>query len=185
MPLTPSTELSADFTLPNFSLPDVTNGDLISPVKFSANKVVVVIFLCRHCPYVIHVLPRLLEIARAKSREGAAFVGISANDADEYPEDAPERLADMVREQQIPFPILHDETQTVARSFGAACTPEFFVFDQNRRLFYHGRMDASTPGNKLPCSGEDLLAAVDAALHSSKAPEIQHPCLGCSIKWKP
>ena len=129
-------------------------------------------------------MPRLLEIARDKSREGAAFVGISANDADQYPDDAPGRLADMVREQKIPFPVLHDATQNIARDFHAACTPEFYVFDEARHLFYHGRMDASTPGNKLTCNGEDLMAAIDAALTGAKTPEVQHPSMGCNIKWK-
>jgi thiol-disulfide isomerase/thioredoxin len=185
MALTPSATLMSDFQLPNFSLSDVSTNRTIKNTDFSSAKVVVVIFLCRHCPYVVHVLPTLLEIARQKSPEGVSFVGISANDAEKYPDDAPDKLAQMVAEKGILFPILYDESQSVARSFHASCTPEFFVFDQDRQLFYHGRMDASTPGNKLPCNGEDLLSAINAALCGMNAPEVQHPSMGCGIKWKP
>jgi len=129
-------------------------------------------------------MPTLIALAREYQAAGAAFVGISANDAANYPDDSPARLKDMVESQQIPFPILHDETQQTARAFHAACTPEFFVFDAPRRLFYHGRMDASTPGNNLPCTGDDLRAALDAALNGEAAPAPQHPSMGCNIKWK-
>lgn len=184
MPLTPSKELDATFALPHFSLPDVVNGRTTGPDDFSGAKALVVIFLCRHCPYVIHVMPTLLTMAREYLPAGAAFVGISANDAANYPDDSPARLKDMVITQDIPFPILHDETQETARAFHAACTPEFYLFDATRRLAYHGRLDASTPGNNLPCTGEDLRAALDAVLAGHQAPGAQHPSMGCSIKWK-
>lgn len=184
MALTPSSTLSPDFSLPSFQLPDVTTGQALSPDDFATSKVLIVAVLCRHCPYVVHVLPTLIEMAHQKMPEGAAFVGISANDAGSYPEDAPERLADMVQERRIPFPILYDKSQNVARSLQAACTPEFFVFGPDRKLFYHGRMDASTPGNNLPCTGEELQAAIDAALHDAPPPVIQQPSMGCNIKWQ-
>jgi peroxiredoxin len=184
MALTPSSTLSPDFSLPSFQLPDVTTGQTVAVDDFAASKVLVVAVLCRHCPYVVHVLPTLIELARQKMPEGAAFLGISANDAKTYPADAPERLADMVRERLIPFPILYDKSQNVARSLQAACTPEFFVFGSNRKLFYHGRMDASTPGNNLPCTGDELAEAIDAALQDAPPPAVQQPSIGCNIKWR-
>lgn len=184
MALTSSTSLSSEFSLPSFRLPDVTSGRLVTAEDFATSKVLVVILLCRHCPYVVHVLPTLVEMARSKRPEGAAFVGISANDAESYPEDSPNRLADMVQERQIPFPILYDKSQDFARSLHASCTPEFFVFGPDRQLFYHGRMDASTPGNNLPCTGDDLANAIDAALKNAPPPLTQQPSMGCNIKWQ-
>ncbi|MEX1110687.1 MAG: thioredoxin family protein [Chthoniobacterales bacterium] len=184
MALTPSHELSVGLPVPDFSLPDVATARAVSASDFGGARALVVIFLCRHCPYVVHVLPTLIAMAREYAGPGAAFVGISANDAANYPEDSPARLKDMVVRQDIPFPILYDETQATARAFHAACTPEFFVFDGDGRLFYHGRMDASTPGNNIPCTGDDLRAALDAVLSGSPPPATQHPSLGCNIKWK-
>ncbi len=184
MALTPSTALGPDFVLPDFALPDVVSGCTVTPADFAASKALVVVFLCRHCPYVVHVMPALLALAREYLPAGAAFAGISANDAEHYPDDSPARLKDMAVARDIPFPILHDETQETARSFHAACTPEFFVFDDRRRLAYHGRFDASTPGNNVPCTGDDLRAALDAVLTGQSIPGPQHPSMGCNIKWK-
>jgi peroxiredoxin len=180
MALTPSKDLDATFALPEFALPDVVNGRTTGPADFADSKALVVVFLCRHCPYVVHVMPTLLAVAREYLPAGAAFVGISAND----PDDSPARLKDMAVRQDIPFPILYDETQETARAFHAACTPEFYVFDGARRLSYHGRLDASTPGNNVPCTGDDLRAALDAVLTGQAAPQPQHPSMGCNIKWK-
>lgn len=184
MALTPSRELETGASLPCFALPDVVTGETVGPEAFSGARALVVIFLCRHCPYVVHVLPALVALAREYLPAGAAFVGISANDAENNPEDAPERLKDMVVTRDIPFPVLHDETQETARAFRAACTPEFYVFDGARRLFYHGRFDGSTPGNGVPCTGADLRGALDAVLAGRPAPSPQSPSLGCNIKWK-
>jgi thiol-disulfide isomerase/thioredoxin len=184
MALTPSKELDATFALPDFALPDVVSGKITGPADLADGKALVVVFLCRHCPYVVHILPTLLALAREYRPAGAAFVGISANDAVKYPDDSPARLKDMALGQDIPFPILYDESQDTARAFSAACTPEFYVFDGSRRLAYHGRLDASTPGNNVPCTGDDLRAALDAVLTGQPAPEPQHPSMGCNIKWK-
>lgn len=184
MALTPSKDLDAKFMLPDFALPDVVTGQTTGPDDFADAKALVVIFLCRHCPYVVHVMPTLLALAREYLPAGAAFVGISANDAVNYPDDSPARLKDMAVRQDFPFPILHDETQETACAFRAACTPEFYVFDGARRLSYHGRLDASTPGNNVPCTGGDLRAALDAVLTGQPAPQPQHPSMGCNIKWK-
>lgn len=184
MALTTSEALAAGMRIPPFSLPDVTTRRLLSPSDFTGAKALVVIFLCRHCPYVVHVLPEVIRVANDYLPRGAAFLGISANDATAYPADSPVGLAGMVAEKRIPFPILHDETQQVARAFHAVCTPEFFVFDGSGSLFYHGRLDGSTPGNKVPCDGSDLRGALDAALAGAAAPPTQHPSMGCNIKWK-
>jgi peroxiredoxin len=182
---TPSNNLRVgEFSLPSFALPDVITGQLVRAETYQDSQALVVVFLCRHCPYVVHVLPALDKLAREYLSRDVAFVGISANDASTYPEDAPDKLKEMALDQHIPFPILHDDSQDVARSFEAACTPEFFVFDGRRRLFYHGRMDASTPGNNLPSTGEDLRHALDCLLGGQSAPATQQPSMGCSIKWR-
>jgi peroxiredoxin len=184
MALTPSTELSVGWPLPDFALPDVVTGHTVAPSDFAGAQALVVIFLCRHCPYVVHVMPTLIALAREYTAQGVAFAGLSANDAVHYPDDSPEGLKDMVLAQDIPFPILYDETQDTARAFHAACTPEFFVFNGRQQLFYHGRLDGSTPGNNIPCTGDDLRAALDGVLTGQAAPGVQHPSMGCNIKWK-
>jgi peroxiredoxin len=184
MALTTSEELADGMPVPDFSLPDVTTGDNLTPGRFADNKALVVIFLCRHCPYVVHVLPEIVRAANHYLPQGVAFLGISANDATTYPEDSPAKLAAMVSERHIPFPIAYDESQDVARAFRAVCTPEFFVFDGSRGLYYHGRFDGSTPGNKVTCDGTDLRSALDDLLVGAPAPSPQHPSMGCNIKWK-
>lgn len=182
MALTASEALALGTPQPAYDLPDVVTGRKASPPQ--AVPASVVIFLCRHCPYVVHVLPEVVRLANDYLPRGVAFVGISANDARAYPDDAPQGLAGMVRARSIPFPILYDETQETARAFRAVCTPEFFLFDGSGKLFYHGRLDGSTPGNDVPCDGADLRAALDAVLSGSSAPSPQHPSMGCNIKWK-
>ncbi len=182
---TPSNDLSVGkFPLPSFALPDVVTGTTVTVETFADSKALVVVFLCRHCPYVVHVLPTLIAIAGDYLPRGVAFAGISANDAVTYPDDAPDKLKEMATVQGFPFPTLYDGSQVVARSFKAACTPEFYVFDSDRKLFYHGRMDASTPGNNLPCTGDDLRHALECLLADQKPPALQHASMGCSIKWK-
>ncbi len=184
MALTASKNLETGSAMPHFSLPDVVTGQNVGPEAFRGAKASVVIFLCRHCPYVVHVMPEVVRLAGEYLPRGAAFVGISANDAASYPDDSPERLAAMVSERQIPFPILHDESQETARAFHAVCTPEFFVFDGSGGLFYHGRLDGSTPGNNVACDGTDLRQALEAVLSGAPPPSPQHPSMGCNIKWK-
>ena len=184
MALTESSSLGPGFAMPDFFLPDVSSGESISAPAVAGEKGTTIVFLCRHCPYVVHILPTLIGLARDYMPRGIGFVGISANNIATHPEDAPARLADMVKERSIPFPILYDETQETARACHAQCTPEFFVFGADARLHYHGRMDASTPGNNVPCTGSDLRAALDALLAHRPAPEPQHPSMGCNIKWK-
>jgi len=184
MALTTSAPLGPDFTIPEFSLPDVATGKNLSPATISGDKGTVIAFMCRHCPYVVHVLPVFLELAREYGERGLGFAGISSNNILSHPGDAPERLKEMTEANRFPFPMLYDETQDVARAFHAVCTPEFYVFDRVGRLHYHGRMDGSTPGNNLPCTGADLRAALDALLEARPATSLQHPGMGCNIKWK-
>lgn len=184
MALTTSNALAEDFRLPEFALPDVSNGSIVTPASFAGAQALVVAIVCRHCPYVVHVMPELVRIAGDYMPRGVQFVGISANDPVNYPDDSPASLAVMVRERCIPFPVLHDASQQTARALHAVCTPEFYVFGPDNVLFYHGRMDASTPGNGIPVTGNELRAALDALLAGQARPAEEHPGMGCSIKWK-
>lgn len=184
MALTESNALDSGFIMPDFSLPDVRTGKTASAADCAGKGGTVIIFLCRHCPYVVHVLPVLLDLAREYMVRGVGFAGISANNPVTHPGDAPEKLREMAEQEDIPFPILYDASQETARAFHAECTPEFFVFGADGGLFYHGRMDASTPGNNVPCTGDDLRGALDALLAGRAAPSPQHPGMGCNIKWK-
>ena len=169
---------------PGFRLPNV-DGKMVSLEDFAGSRALLVVFLCNHCPYVKHVLPRFAELARDLQSRGTAVVGISANDAGAYPDDAPGRMADVARSAGLSFPYLYDESQDVAKAYRAACTPDFFLFDAGRRLVYRGQMDDSRPGNGKPVTGKDLLEAVGATLAGERVSTAQRPSLGCNIKWKP
>lgn len=166
--------------IPSFLLKDVVNGKEYTPESFSGAKGLLVAFLCRHCPYVVHMREELVKIAREHAARGLETVAICSNDAEAYPEDAPAKL----REMALPFPFLYDETQEVARAFEAVCTPDLFLYDSQQKLYYRGRLDDSTPGNGKPVTGSDLRSAVEALLEGMPSPSAQHPSMGCSIKWK-
>lgn len=175
---------------PTFTLPDVTTGQLVSLSDFSKNQALLVIFLCAHCPYVIHVAPELARLARNYSGKPLGIVALTSNDTAEYPQDAPVPTAKFATEQGFNFPILFDETQAVAQAYSAACTPDFFLFDAQRNLVYRGQLDSSRP-NRGPdrpgagtLNGEHLRAAIDAVLLGQSVSETQHPSIGCNIKWK-
>lgn len=184
MALTPSTMLPLGTKAPEFSLRD-TSGRNISLDDFKDASAVVVMFICNHCPYVKHLQPALAKFGREYVAKGAAVVAINSNDVENYPEDSPEHMRADAKRFGYAFPYLHDETQAVAKAYRAACTPDFYVFDANRRLIYRGQFDGSRPGNGVPVSGSDLRAAVDAALAGKSAPTDQKPSMGCNIKWKP
>ena len=148
-------------------------------------RAVVVAFICNHCPYVKHIRATFAARAREWQARGVAVVGINTNDADAYPDDSPDAMAREIAEQGYTFPYLIDETQDVAKAYGAACTPDLFLFDGDRRLVYHGQFDASRPGGSAPVTGDDLAAAVDAVLAGGAVPADQRPSVGCSIKWRP
>ena len=180
-------ELSA--SAPAFDLPaanpdvDDRTGDTRSLNDFAEAKALVVVFTCNHCPYAQHVEDELLQMARDYASRGVQFVAISSNNAVEYPDDSFEAMAERARQKEYPFPYLYDETQEAARAYGAVCTPDFFVYDQERTLVYRGRMDDTRP-KKSPATGRDLRAALDELLAQGEVTVEQHPSMGCNIKWK-
>jgi len=176
--------LSLGDSAPDFALPDVVTGKTVSPGDFSGKKALLVIFLCRHCPYVVHVKQGLIQMVKDYADADIAVIAISSNDASKYPMDAPDKLKEMAVEDGFPMPLLYDESQDAARAYTAVCTPEFFLFDGSRKLVYRGQFDDSRPGSGMPVTGTDLRAAVDAVLAGKPVPEPQPPAVGCSIKWK-
>jgi peroxiredoxin len=183
MALTPSTMLALGTTAPEFQLPNI-DGKTVALGDFKASPVLVVMFLCNHCPYVKHLRAALAEFGRECATKNAAVVAISSNDVSNYPDDSPAKMAIEARAACYTFPYLYDETQKVAKAYRAACTPDFFVFDRGRRLVYRGQFDASRPGNGIPVTGKDLRAAVEAVLKGTPPSINQVPSMGCNIKWK-
>lgn len=169
---------------PDFRLPD-TNGRMVALADFKDAPVLLVMFICNHCPYVKHLRAGIAQLAQDYQPRGVAIVAINANDAASYPEDSPVKMRDEVRAAGYTFPYLYDESQAVAKAYRAACTPDFFLFDKSRRLVYRGQFDDSRPGNGLPVTGNDLRAALDAVLAGRPVPANQKPSIGCNIKWKP
>ncbi len=168
---------------PEFRLPD-TDGKIVSLADYQGKAALLVVFMCNHCPYVIHLRGGLAQLARDYLPRGLGMVGISANDPIKYPADSPARMKEEVKVAGYVFPYLYDETQAVAKSYRAACTPDFFLFNRDHKLVYRGQFDASRPGNGVPVTGNDLRAALDAVLAGKPAPEKQVPSIGCNIKWK-
>jgi peroxiredoxin len=183
MALTPSTMLPLGTTAPDFKLPD-TNGKTVSPADFKDKAALLVIFMCNHCPYVIHIRAGLAQLARDYLPKRVAIVGINSNDAANYPDDSPAKMREEVKSAGYLFPYLHDESQAAAKAYRAACTPDIFLFDRGRRLVYRGQFDASRPGNGIPVTGKDLRAALDAVLAGKPTSELQVASIGCNIKWK-
>jgi peroxiredoxin len=183
MVMTASTMLSLGTTAPDFSLAD-TEGNIVSVDDFKDAPALLVVFMCNHCPFVKHVLKLMVELIKEYQQKGVAVVGINSNDVDNFPEDRPEMMARIAKETGFTFPYLYDETQEAARAYRAACTPDFFLFDKERRLVYRGQMDDSRPGNNVPVTGADLRAALDAVLTGREVSKEQKPSMGCNIKWK-
>jgi len=170
---------------PDFQLPDVVSGKTIQLSTFAGKKALLAIFLSRHCPYVQHVQKELARLGQDYASRSIGIVAISPNVVEQYPDDAPPRLAEMAAALGIAYPICYDESQETAKAYQAACTPDFFLFDENRRLVYRGQLDGSRPGNDVPISGQDLRAAIDAVLSGQPVNPVQKPSLGCNIKWRP
>lgn len=185
MSATPSTMLELGTVAPDFSLPDVVTGDQITLGDFEESDALLVIFMCNHCPYVKNIKQGLVELADDYSEDELAIVAISSNDVDKYPEDGPEKMAEDAENYGYPFPYLYDESQEVAKAYKAACTPDLYLFDENRELVYRGQFDDSRPGNGKPVTGDDLREAVDLLLEDGEIMEEQIPSMGCNIKWKP
>ncbi len=169
---------------PNFHLLDTVSGNYMSLDDLKSDKATVVMFICNHCPYVIHVNPELVRIANEYRQRGVAFVAISSNDVETHPDDSPNKMSLVAKVLKFPFPYLYDKRQEVAKSYDAACTPDFYIFDENLALSYRGRLDDSRPGNDVPITGIDLRSALDGVLAGDDRLEVQVPSMGCNIKWK-
>ena len=167
---------------PDFSLPDTT-GKIISKSDF-ADKPILVIFMCNHCPFVIHIREKLVEAVKSYQEKGLAVVGINSNDVENYPDDSPEKMKEDAEKYNYTFPYLFDESQEVAKSYQAACTPDFFLYDKSHKLVYRGQFCDSRPGSEIPVTGEDLTAAVNLLLQNKPVPADQKASMGCNIKWK-
>ena len=184
MALTPSTMIELGTKAPDFSLPDVVSGKRVSLATFQGKKALLVMFICRHCPYVQHVKEELARLGKDYAGKDIGIVAISSNDAKNYPDDKPESLKEMAAEEGFVFPFCYDETQGVAKAYAAACTPDFFLFGSERQLVYRGQLDDSRPGNGKPNDGRDLRHAMDAVLSGLRVNVSQRPSIGCNIKWK-
>lgn len=169
---------------PNFSLLDTKTNRMVSLAQSKSDVATVIMFICNHCPYVKHIQIKLSEIAQIYQAKKVAFIAISSNDAIAYPADSPERMHEEAQLYHYPFPYLYDETQEVAKAYQAACTPDFYIFDKELQCVYRGRFDASTPGNGLPVTGEDLSKALDDVIAQRAVTVEQQPSIGCNIKWK-
>jgi peroxiredoxin len=185
MAAVPSTMLELGTEAPNFRLRDAVSGRTFARDDFRDAPALLVMFISNHCPYVKHVRHELARIGHEYGARGVAIVAINANDAEAYPQDGPEAMKQEAETIGYPFPYLFDETQQVARAYQAACTPDLFLFDGERKLVYRGQLDASRPRNDVPVTGSDLRAALDAVLAGEPVPEEQVPSIGCNIKWKP
>ena len=184
MVMTESTMLPLGTQAPDFSLPD-TDGRTVSLKELQGHAAQLVVFMCNHCPFVIHIREGLAQFARDYQDKDLAMVAINSNNIATHPDDSPERMKADKERFAYAFPYLYDETQEVAKAYTAACTPDFFLFDKDSRLVYRGQFDASRPGNEFPVTGEDLRAAVDALLDGQEVASDQKPSIGCNIKWKP
>ena len=185
MALTPSNMLALGTQAPDFLLPDAVSDKNLSYDEIAGSNGTLLMFICNHCPYVVHINDELVRLGEEYAAKGIGIAAISANDAQSYPADAPDQMRAKADELGYPFPYLYDETQDVARAYEAACTPDFYLFNADKELVYRGRLDDSTPGSGKPVTGKDLRAALDALLNRKPPLEAQQPSMGCNIKWKP
>lgn len=184
MARTPSNMLPLETKAPAFNLLDTVSGSFKSLNELKGTKGTVVMFICNHCPFVVHVNEMLVEIANTYQQKGMGFIAISSNDIENYPQDAPDKMNVHAKENSYPFPYLFDETQEVAKSYDAACTPDIYVFDTTLSLVYRGQIDDSRPNNGVPVTGNDLKHAIDCLLSKTENTRPQKPSIGCNIKWK-
>ncbi|MAC18000.1 MAG: thioredoxin family protein [Flavobacteriales bacterium] len=185
MARTPTTAIPLGFTAPDFQLPDTVSGHTMGRDELMAGDPTVVVFMCNHCPFVVHILPEFVAFAAEYMTKGVNVIAISSNDVTGYPMDGPEHMTALATESGFTFPYLYDESQSVAREYEAACTPDFSVFNADMRCVYRGQFDGARPGNDVPVTGEDLRRVLDTLLAGGSVPEEdQIPSLGCNIKWK-
>lgn len=184
MPPISSTMLPLGTVAPSFTLPDTISGRTLSLDELRGEKGTLVMFICNHCPFVIHVNAELVRLGNDYASRGISLIAISSNDIESYPQDAPDRMREVARDNGYPFPYLYDESQDIASAYMAACTPDFFLFDSDLRLVYRGQLDDSRPSNGKPVTGKDLRAALDAVVEGGAVPAEQAPSIGCGIKWR-
>ncbi|MFK8101622.1 MAG: thioredoxin family protein [Saprospiraceae bacterium] len=184
MSLTQSNMLPLGTVAPDFTLLDTVSGKEVNLKELSSTRATVIMFICNHCPYVIHVNEEIVQLAKDYQAAGVAFIAISSNDVVNYPADSPDKMTKLAKEEGYTFPYLYDETQLVAKAYDAACTPDFYVFDGELRLAYRGQLDGSRPNSGIPLTGEDLRSALDAVLLGRPVTSQQRPSAGCNIKWK-
>lgn len=184
MARTPSVMASLGTKAPGFTLPDTISGKQISFFDVKGKVGTVIMFICNHCPFVKHVNHELVNLANQYTAKGIGFAAISSNDSENYPEDAPDKMKETAQKLKYPFSYLYDETQEIAKAYQAACTPDFFIYDDRGMLVYRGQLDDSRPGNEIPVTGRDIRYALDCLLTNKPAPAEQKPSIGCNIKWK-
>ncbi len=185
MARTASTMTSLGKMAPDFKLQDTVSDSLLSLREMKGETATVIMFICNHCPFVLHVNNELVRLANDYQQKNISFIAISANDIETFPEDAPEKMKAMALHLKYPFPYLYDETQEVAKAFGAACTPDFFIYNKNLELVYRGQLDDSRPGNEIEVTGKDIRQALECLINQQPLPADQRPGIGCNIKWKP
>jgi peroxiredoxin len=169
---------------PDFTLLDTISDDHLSLSELKGLRGTLIAFICNHCPYVIHINEGFVQLANDYIPKGISFIAISSNDVEKYSQDGPDHMKQVAKNLKYPFPYLYDQTQTVAKSYDAACTPDFYLFDDQLKLVYRGRLDNSRPGNNIPVTGNDLRTALDLLIKGDPISEIQYPSAGCNIKWK-
>ncbi|WP_196894205.1 thioredoxin family protein [Aureivirga marina] len=184
MPAVQSEMLPLGTKAPNFHLLDTVSGKYLSLKDVKGEKGTFIMFICNHCPYVIHIIKKVVSLANEYQTQGISFVAISSNDVATYPMDGPEEMTKNAKENGFGFPYLYDNTQNVAKEYKAVCTPDLFFFDENLELIYRGQFDDARPGNGIAVTGKDLVHAFEAHLKGEKISENQNPSIGCSIKWK-
>jgi peroxiredoxin len=184
MARTPSTMLDLGTTAPDFQLPEPATGREYCLADFKDSKTLLVAFICNHCPYVLHIIREFVALTREYADQGGQVVAINANDVANYADDSPEKMIEFSKQYGFHFPYLYDESQRTAKDYQAACTPDFYLFDQDRRLVWRGQFDDARPGNDVPVTGTDMRAALQAIIDDQPLPAVQKPSMGCNIKWK-
>lgn len=184
MTKTPSKMIPLGTKAPDFNLLDTISGTNKSLSELKSDTATVIMFICNHCPFVKYIRAELINLANDYIPKGISFIAVSANDASEYPEDAPDKMKTISQEFGYPFPYLYDESQETAKSYDAACTPDLYIFDQDLNCIYRGQFDSSRPGNGVPVTGEDMRSALNNILKGKPVSTQQRPSLGCNIKWK-
>jgi peroxiredoxin len=184
MARTPSNMIPLGTPAPNFSLPDTVSLETLSLENIKGSRGTVVMFICNHCPFVKHVFEGIVSLANDYQDRGVGFVAISSNDVENYPDDSPEKMTEVAQKEGFTFPYLYDETQEVAKAYDAACTPDFYLFDEKLTLTYRGQLDDSRPENGITVTGKDMRTAIESTLNDLPIEGVQKPSIGCNIKWK-